>query len=71
MQLVGATVFCLFVLISSLDPNINTYIMGDFNINLLDFSTSPPVENFLDLIIFRNYYPVLPTQLVWHQSAAL
>ena len=30
-------------IISSLDPNIKTYIMGDFNINLLDYSTSPPV----------------------------
>ena len=30
-------------IISSLDPNIKTYIMGDFNINLLDYSTCPPV----------------------------
>ena len=30
-------------IISSLDPNIKTYIMGDFNINILDYSTSPPV----------------------------
>ena len=33
--------------------------MGDFNINLLDYSTSPPVENFLNLMISRNYYPVI------------
>ena len=33
-------------IISSLDPNIKTYIMGDFNINLLDYSSSPPVEKF-------------------------
>ena len=45
-------------IISSLYPNIKTYIMGDFNINLLDYSTSPPVENFLNLIS-RNYYPVI------------
>ena len=33
-------------IISSLDPNINTYIIGDFNINLLDYSTSQPIEIF-------------------------
>ena len=43
-------------IIYSLDPNIKTYIMGDFNINLLDYSTSPPVENFLNLIKSRNFY---------------
>ena len=46
-------------IISSLDPNIKTYIMGDFNINLLPYSTSPPVENVLNLMISRNYYPVI------------
>ena len=46
-------------IISSLDPNIKTYIMGDFNINLVDYSTSPPVEIFLNLMISRNYYPVM------------
>ena len=46
-------------IISSLDPNIKTYIMGDFNINLLDHSTSLPVENFLNLMISCNYYPVI------------
>ena len=51
-------------IISSLDPNIKTYIMDDFNINLLDYSTSPPVEIFLNLIS-RNYYLVitLPTRV--------
>ena len=39
--------------------------MGDFNINLLDYSTSPPVENFLNFMISHNYYPVitLPTRV--------
>ena len=39
--------------------------MGDFNISVLDYSTSPPVENFLNLIISRNYYPVItrPTRV--------
>ena len=45
-------------IISSLDSNIKTYIMGAFNITLLDYSTSPPVENFLNLMISLNYYPV-------------
>ena len=45
-------------IISSLDPNIKTYIMGDSNLNLLDYSTSP-VENFLNLMISSNYYPVI------------
>ena len=33
-------------IISSLYPNIKTYIMGDFNINLLDYSNSPQIKNF-------------------------
>ena len=35
-------------IISTLDPNIKikTYIMGDFNINLLAYSTSPPAIFF-------------------------
>ena len=51
-------------IISSLHPNIKTYIMGNFNINLLDYSTSPPVEIFLNLIS-RYYYPVItcPTRV--------
>ena len=38
-------------LISSLDPLVKTYIMGDFNINLLDHNLSPPVENFINQMI--------------------
>ena len=30
-------------IISSLHPNITTYIMGDFNISLLDYSSSSPI----------------------------
>ena len=58
-------------IISSLDPNIKTYIKGYFIINLLDYSSSPPIENFLNLIISRYFYPVIsrPTQVA--QSAAL
>ena len=52
-------------IISSLDENIKTYIMGDFNIHLLNYITPPPVENFLNLMISRNYYPVItrPTRV--------
>ena len=31
-------------LISSLDPHVKTYIMGDFNINLLNHILSPKVQ---------------------------
>ena len=39
--------------------------MGNFNINILDYSTSPLVENFLNLMISRNYYPLIthPTRV--------
>ena len=39
--------------------------MSDFNIDLLDYTTSPPVEKILNLMISRNYYPVItrPTLL--------
>ena len=49
-------------IISFLDPNIETCIMGDFTINLLDYSTSPPVIIFLNLMISRNYYNVITRQ---------
>ena len=45
-------------IISSFNPNIKTYIMGDHNINLLDYSTSLPVKFFFNLMISHNYYPV-------------
>ena len=49
----------LVEIISFLDPNIKTYIMGDCTINLLDYSTSPPVENVLNLMISRSFYLVV------------
>ena len=51
-------------IISSLNPNIKTYIMGDFNINFLDYSTSPLLENVLSLMISRNFYPVNTDHIV-------
>ena len=49
-----------FNFFSSLDPNIKTNIMCDVKINLLDYSTSPPVENLFDDIsqlLTCNYPP--------------
>ena len=46
-------------LISALDPRVKTYIMGDFNINLLDHNFSPPVENFINQIISKNFLPII------------
>ena len=48
--------FCaLEPLISSLNPRVKTYIMGDFNINLLDHNLSPPVENFINQMISKKF----------------
>ena len=49
----------LETIISSLDPNNKTYIMGDFNINLLDYNNSAPIENFLNQMISRNFFSVI------------
>ena len=46
-------------LISSLDPRVKTYTMGDFNINLLDHNLSPPVENFINQMISKNFLPII------------
>ena len=46
-------------LISSLDPHVKTYIMGDFNNNLLDHNLSRPVEKFFNQMISKNYLPIL------------
>ena len=39
--------------------------MGDFNLNLLDYNNSAPIENFLNQMISRNFLPVItrPTRL--------
>ena len=44
-------------LISSLDPRVKTYIIGDFDINLLDHNLSPPFENFINQMISTNSNP--------------
>ena len=33
--------------------------MGDFNINLLDHNLSPPVENFINQMISKNFLPII------------
>ena len=33
--------------------------MGDFNINLLDHNFSPPVENFINQMISKNFLPII------------
>ena len=38
-------------LMSSLDPRVKTYIMGDFNINFWDHNLLPQVENFINQLI--------------------
>ena len=45
-------------LIYSLDPRVKTYIMGDFNINLLGHNHSPPIENFTNQIS-KNFLPII------------
>ena len=46
-------------LISSRDPCVKTHIMGDFNINLFDHSLSPPVKNFINQMISKNFLPII------------
>ena len=55
-------------LISSFDPRVKTYIMGDFNINLLDHNLSPPVKNFINQMISKNFLPIInrPTRVTPH-----
>ena len=55
----------LETIITSLDQNNKTYIMEDFNINLLDYNNSVPGKNFLNQMISRNFFPVItrPTRV--------
>ena len=54
--------------ISSLDQNIKTYII----INLLDYSSSPRIEIFLNFMISCNFYPVISSLTrVWPISCTL
>ena len=48
------------------------YLVGDFNLNLLNFSNDVPVANFLDLIQSYGFIPAItiPTR-VTHHSATL
>ena len=46
-------------LIFSLYPHVKIYIMGDLNIYLLDHNLSPPVENFINQMISKNFLPII------------
>ena len=46
-------------LISSVDPRGKINIMGEFNINMLDNNLSPPVENFINQMISKNFLPII------------
>ena len=65
--------FALEPLISSLDPRVTTYIMGDFNINLLDHNLSAPVENFINQMISKNFLPIInrPTRVTPHSCTLI
>ena len=60
-------------LISSLNPRVKTYIMGDFNINLLDHNLSPPVENFIDQMTSKKFLPIInrPTRVTPHSCTRI
>ena len=60
-------------LISSLDPCVKSYIMGDFNINLLNHYLSPPVENFITQMISKNFLPIInrPTKVTPHSCTLI
>ena len=46
----------LETIIFSLDPNNKTYIVGDFNINLLYYNNSAPIENFINPIGYLGIF---------------
>ena len=57
----------LETIISSHDPNNKTYIMGNFNMNLLDYYNSAPIENFQNQMIsifFSWNYASHPTRVL-------
>ena len=43
----------------------NSYICGDFNINLLNHVTNSNISNFLNILISENFYPLIthPTRI--------
>ena len=47
------------------NENKKIYLMGDFNINLLNESTHAPTKEFLDNMISHSFYPVItrPTRI--------
>ena len=46
-------------LISSHDPGVKTYIMGDFKINLLYHNLSPPVQNSIYKMMSKIFFQII------------
>ena len=47
--------------------------MGDVNIYLLDHNLSPPVENFINQMISKNFLPIInrPTRVTPHSCSLI
>ena len=47
--------------------------MGDFNINLLDHNLSPPIQNFINQMISKNFLPIInrPTGVTPHSCTLI
>ena len=47
--------------------------MGDLNIKLLDHNLSPPVENFINQMISKNFLPIVnrPTRVIPHSCTLI
>ena len=54
------------------NENIKCYLMGDFNINLLQYDTNNTVLNFIDMLSSQSFYPTInkPTRIT-ESSATL
>ena len=67
--------FCDYLvdILETLKPhNQSCYLMGDYNIDLLKHSTHNPTSDFLDLMFFNSFIPLIkkPTRIT-HQTAAI
>ena len=54
------------------NENKKCYLMGDFNINLLQYDTNNTVQNFIDMLSSQSFYPNInkPTRIT-ESSATL
>ena len=60
-------------LIYSLDQRVKTYMIDDFNINLLNHNLSPPAKNFINQMISKNFLPIInrPTRVPPHSCTII